>query len=83
MSEAREILQFAHEADSQATRLLTVAEVAQRLRASPQFVRDEIHAQRLRAKCLPRASGRTFIRIPEPAFVEYWQTAWHQRQQST
>jgi excisionase family DNA binding protein len=59
-----------------ADRLLTVAECAQRLGVSRQFVRDEIRAGELKARCYSRPSGRTLYRIDLAAFVDYFRRVW-------
>lgn len=57
--------------------LLTVNEVAHRLRVSPQSVRNLIRDKRLRARriILNGSGNRAVIRIPESALAE-----WNQKQ---
>jgi hypothetical protein len=82
MRDPETVLATARHELAAADRLLTVAQVARKLGMSSQFVRNEIRAGALQARTRERPSGRTLIRIPEPMFLSYWQTAWKRERSS-
>jgi hypothetical protein len=59
-----------------ADRLLTVAECAQQVRMSHDFIRAEIRSGRLEARCHLRPSGRTRYRIEGAKWAEYFARVW-------
>ncbi len=71
-----EILASAERDGVSADRLLSIARCALQLDVSRDFIEREIKSGELKVVRRYRPSGRSTVRVPEPAFISYIRKSW-------